>query len=283
MSRKNPEAACVLCGKVGPARQIYTSPLPILQCESCGLVFAGLAEGVGTYDGYPEAYFRGGVYADYLMDRAAILRNSSRRLRYLERFVTRGSLLDAGCATGTFLEAAEARGWQARGLDISEFATAYARREASLEVYTGSIVSPPEHLPRCEAITMWDTIEHLDRPDLAVEKAHELLVPDGIIVVSTGDYASYLRRLTGSRWRLFKDSTHRYFFDETSLTRLLSERGFEVLDTRRTGKWVSLVMALHQSGFSLAAKARDWLGARRWNPLLFLNLGDVMTVCARRR
>jgi 2-polyprenyl-3-methyl-5-hydroxy-6-metoxy-1,4-benzoquinol methylase len=241
----------------------------------------------GRYDSphhdYPEAYYRGGAYADYLTDRGAILRDSVRRLRYLERFVNRGSLLDAGCATGAFLEAARTRGWKVTGLDISEFAAEYARREARLDVYTGSITSPPAHLPRFDAITMWDTIEHIDRPDIAVKSAHNLLVPGGVLVISTGDFGSLLRRLTGSRWRLFSDETHRYFFDERTLTRLLSDRRFEVLDIRRSGKWVGSLMVLHQAGFSIAGRARDWLMARGWNPKLYLNPRDVMTVYARRR
>jgi hypothetical protein len=42
-------------------------------------------------------------------------------------------------------------------------------------------------------------------------------------------------------------------------------------------------MVLHQSGLSLAQKVRDKLSARGWNPALYLNTGDVMTVSARRR
>jgi 2-polyprenyl-3-methyl-5-hydroxy-6-metoxy-1,4-benzoquinol methylase len=282
-SRDSSVSACILCGSADPAETLYEVPATVLRCRSCGLVFAGPAQGDGDYDGYAEAYFRGGVYADYLMDREAMLRNAVRRLQYIERFVSRGRLLDAGCATGTFLEAARARGWVVRGLDVSEYATERARQVAKLDVDTGSITSPPAHLPRFEAVTMWDTIEHLERPDIAIERTHDLLVHDGVVIISTGDYGSWLRRLTGSRWRLFKDSTHKFFFDESALTRLLEERHFQVLDVRRTGKWVGLPMVLHQSGLSLAQKVRDKLSARGWNPALYLNTGDVMTVSARRR
>ena len=147
---------------------------------------------------------------------------------------------------------------------------------------TGSIVSPPAGLSQFDVVTLWDTIEHLDRPDLALANIRRLLGPRGVLVFSTGDYDSLLRHLTGRRWRLFADPTHNFFFNERVLRRMLERESFEVLRITRRGKRVSLSLILHQSGLPLSGWARKWLLARGWNPSIYVNLRDVVTVFARR-
>jgi 2-polyprenyl-3-methyl-5-hydroxy-6-metoxy-1,4-benzoquinol methylase len=269
---------CLLCGNSDKIQVLFKSSRRILKCRVCGLVYA---ESNNASSNYTESYYRGNVYADYLKERDAIHKNADRTLARLERLVPGRTLLDVGCATGFFLEAARARGWTVRGLEVSEYASDYARRELGLTVYTGSIVSPPDGLSLFDVITLWDTIEHLDRPDQALSATYNLLHSHGVLVLTTGDYGSLLRRLTGRKWRLFADPTHNFFFDQHTLKKLLSQKGFHVLNVNHAGKWVSLLMILHQSGLPFAQRARDWLKARGTNPALYVNLWDVMTVIAK--
>ncbi|MGH9967888.1 MAG: class I SAM-dependent methyltransferase [Pyrinomonadaceae bacterium] len=272
-------AGCLLCNSF-QSQLLFRTTRPILRCLECGLVFAE-PRSKTTHDDYSEDYYRDGVYADYLADREAIQRNAPRALAELEAMVEGRKLLDVGCATGFFLDAARRRGWDVRGLELSQYASDYARRELNLAVETASITAPPQQLPRFDAITLWDTIEHLERPDIALQNIRQLLNPRGILVFSTGDYGSVLRRVTGKRWRLFADPTHNFFFDERALRRLLESAGFEVLRLTRRGKRVSLSMMLHQSGLPLSARARSWLLKSGWNPSVYVNLRDVVTVFAR--
>jgi 2-polyprenyl-3-methyl-5-hydroxy-6-metoxy-1,4-benzoquinol methylase len=272
-------AGCLLCEGLSESRLLFHTSRPIFQCEVCALVYAD-PRGAPPVD-YPEDYYRDGVYADYLTDRDAIQHNAPRVLEELERMVEGRSLLDVGCATGFFLEAARKRGWQVRGLEVSEYASDYARRELGLQVETASIVCPPKGLPLFDVVTLWDTIEHLDRPDLALANIRRSLDPNGVLVFSTGDYASLLRRLTRKRWRLFADPTHNFFFDEKILRLMLMRAGFEVLRVTRRGKRVSLSLILHQCGLPLSTRLRTWLRAKGWNPSVYVNLRDVVTIFAR--
>jgi hypothetical protein len=102
-----------------------------------------------------------------------------------------------------------------------------------------------------------------------------------MLALTTGDYGSLLRRLTGKRWRLFTDPTHNFFFDEATLKRLLNQTGFEVVRIMRTGKWVSLSMVLHQSPLPFKKRAQASFSAIHLNPSLYVNLYDVMTVFAK--
>lgn len=278
----NPASAgCILCGAGNPGELLFQTLRPILRCATCGLVYADPGSRIASHFDYAEEYYRGGIYADYLADRGVIHKNAFRLLNELERVAKGRSLLDVGCAAGFFLEAARTRGWSVRGLEISDFASDYARRELGLAVDTGSITSAPDGLSGFDVVTLWDTIEHLDRPDQALASIHGLLKPDGVLAFSTGDYSSLLRRLTGSRWRLFGDATHNFFFDVGTLARLLRQQGFEILVVRHAGKWVSLSMILQQSGLPLARTLQAWLKARKRNPAFYVNLRDVVTMFAR--
>jgi 2-polyprenyl-3-methyl-5-hydroxy-6-metoxy-1,4-benzoquinol methylase len=271
---------CLVCGPGESAVFLFHTLRPILKCPRCGLVFAQPDARHSDASRYDQTYYQGLVYADYLGDRAAIHRNARRTLGELEALTAGRSLLDAGCATGFFLEAARARGWRVRGLEVSEYASDYARRQLGLPVLTASIVSPPADLGGFDVITMWDIIEHLDRPDLALRNVRRMLGPGGLVVISTGDYASWLRRLTGRRWRLFSDATHNFFFTERTLAKLLADAGLRVVRVSRRGKWVSLAMMLHQSPLPLRKTVGAWIERSGWQPFVYLNPRDVMTLIA---
>jgi hypothetical protein len=134
-SRPIRPSQCILCSGSAKRRALFELSRPILQCGSCGLVYAEPHRvGTSPHD-YAEYYYRGGVYADYLKDRHAIHRNAMPKLALLERLTPGRNLLDVGCATGVFLEAAQARGWAVQGLEILEYASDCARRESGLSTY----------------------------------------------------------------------------------------------------------------------------------------------------
>lgn len=252
----------------------------ILQCTGCGLVFTEPDEGPRAAQ-YTEAYYRNGVYSDYLGGRSAIEQNAMGVLQHLATLTAGRRLLDVGCAAGFFLTAARRAGWRVRGMEVSSYMAEFARRELGLEVVEGAVDGPGAHLAPADVVTLWDTIEHLSHPALALTRIREALAPRGVLVVSTGDYGSLLRRVSGRRWRLFADPTHNFFFTEATLTKLLEKTGFRVLSLERSGKWVSLSMILHQSGLPFASRVRRAFESRGWNPRFYVNLRDVVTVHAR--
>ena len=272
---------CLLCGNSTANRLLFQLSRPVVKCRACNLVFAVPRDSIAQSRDYNESYYRQGIYADYLEERISIGKNAGRILRELETLVRGRTLLDVGCAAGFFLEAARARGWTVRGLDVSSYASEYARRELNLDVESGSIESTTESSSKFDVVTLWDTIEHLSRPDLALINIRRRLKSEGMLALTTGDYGSLLRRLTGKRWRLFTDPTHNFFFDEATLKRLLNQTGFEVVRIMRTGKWVSLSMVLHQSPLPFKKRAQALFSAIHLNPSLYVNLYDVMTVFAK--
>lgn len=278
MSHGEEAPGCLLCGS-RERRILFRLAHPIVRCQQCGLVYADAPAGpIG--ERYTESYYRGEVYSDYLADRPVIHRNAARALREIEGRTQGRRLLDVGCAAGFFLEAAHSRGWSVAGVEVSEFAAGYARNVLGLDVWNGPVEDIPVSMPHPDAVTLWDVIEHLERPDRALRRLHSLLKPGGVLALSTGDHGSLLRRLSGSRWRLFADPTHRFFFDQRTLGRLLAAAGFRILDSCHRGKWVGLPMVVKQAPLPLGRRLRAGLERALRDRFVYVNLFDVVTVIA---
>jgi SAM-dependent methyltransferase len=191
---------CLVCGgKFRPCR------VPgLLTCEECKFTTANLTLSEEQLRQlYTAGYFAGNEYRDYVGDRSVIEKQFRLRLRRLLQFVPEAgekNLFEIGCAHGFFLEVARNAFRSVRGIDISDDTVAYARQHfgveaRSSEFLTDRLVVPPD------LICLWDTIEHLSRPDLYIEKIADLLPHRGILVLTTGDLDSWVARTRGRKWR----------------------------------------------------------------------------------
>jgi len=140
---------------------------------------------------------------------------------------------------------------------------------------------------RYDVVALWDTIEHLARPDLYIEKATQLLKPGGVLCATTGDIDSPVARLRGQRWRLIHPPTHLYYFSRTSIGKLFEQHGLEIVHFQHVGYSRSVQQML----YSLLVLNRETeIRKAIYNavkPLfsfpLYLNLYDIMFVIARKK
>jgi 2-polyprenyl-3-methyl-5-hydroxy-6-metoxy-1,4-benzoquinol methylase len=286
--------ACNACGSEGAERFGPANGLELVRCERCRLVYTALRpdpRDVATL--YDESYFRNATsgvvgYADYIGDEANLRRTFARRLRRLERFVHPGRLLDVGCASGFFLDEARKRGWRVEGLDVSPYAAEYTRRRFGAVVHEVDLAGLASPGGVYDLLTMWDVIEHVPDPLGCLRAASSVLRKGGILALATPDVDSVPARVMDGRWIGYKLSReHLYYFSRGTLHRMLAETGFEVLETRYVGKFVSVGFFLERLGsYAVApAKVLGWL-ARRFgatNQTLYVNPFDILGVTARRR
>src|SRR4029078_1499335 len=117
------------------------------------------------------------------------------------RYRPGGKLLDVGCAYGFFLP--EAR----RNFDVSRIEPAPAAaahcRQQGLNVLTGvADEASLDNLGKMDVIVLLDVIEHLPEPYETLALCARHLNPDGVILLTTGDFGSPLARWMGASWRL---------------------------------------------------------------------------------
>jgi SAM-dependent methyltransferase len=236
---------------------------------------------------YSHRYFAGEEYRDYVGERSLIERQFRARLERLLKFVPSPRtkrLFEVGAAYGFFLAVARDAFQRVEGIDIAADAAAMARETFGLPVAGGDFLGHAVDTP-VDVVCLWDTIEHLARPDLYVEKAATILNRGGVIALTTGDIGSLVARVRGARWRQIHPPTHLHYFSKSTLTRLLERSGFRIRYLGHEGMtrsvdtmaFILLGIKRRQHGLYRALKR---MGVLDWN--LNLNLRDILFVVAER-
>lgn len=139
-------------------------------------------------------------------------------------------LLDIGCAYGYFLRIAGGFGFETYGIDISRYAVEQARKMVNAKFFCGDV---QDNLPFAnsyfEIITMFDVIEHLEKPYDALREIRRALKSRGVFIITTPNINSLLRRILGEKWIGFRDETHVNLYSIHGLKFMLRKAGFKVL------------------------------------------------------
>jgi SAM-dependent methyltransferase len=260
----------------------------LLRCEECKFTTANLTLSEEQLRQlYTDGYFAGNEYRDYVADRSVIEKQFRLRLRRLLPFVKDARakrLFEIGCAHGFFLEVARNAFRSVEGIDISDHAIAYARDQLGLQARSADFLTDSFGV-QPDLICLWDTIEHLSRPDLYLQKMADWLPPGGLLALTTGDIDSWLARARGSQWRQIHPPTHLHYFSRKTLHRLLRRYGFHLKFIRSEGMFRSvdtmayIVLCLKYQRpvlYSILRKAH----LLNWD--LYLNLGDIVFVVAEK-
>ncbi len=259
----------------------YGRHYAIVQCQKCGLVYTDPRPNghdiVETYQSVQDPL--------YLEEREGRVLTFERHLKPLERLT--GSpdgrpLLDVGCYTGVFVEIAGRHGWDAWGVEPSQWAVDQAQAR-DLHVVQGTLDTAGLPKAHFDVVTMWDVIEHLTDPREALDQAYRLLKPGGLLVVHTIDVDSLFARLMGARWPWLMEM-HLYYFSRRTLRVMLEKCGFRVLSDRPQGRYLRLGYLMNRVSALLPFVGRpaEWLVTKlKLRGLaVSVNLGDLITAYA---
>lgn len=231
--------------------------LRIARCGECGHGYVWPVPPADFIDAiYRDAqYYHGSLdsvgFHDYASLELARRRMCTRHLLRIEAEVSKGQILDVGCATGDFLKVARSRGWRVLGADPS---AARGLVEAAGITLVGTTVHDADvEEGSLDAVTFWDVLEHVSNPIADLARARQLLRPGGVLALTVPDSANFLARLSGRRWFGYKTAgEHLQFFTGASL-RLAFQRANLSLRTCRPTTWSCTL------GF-IADRARLYLG-----------------------
>ncbi len=283
---------CLACGARGRAWTTKAGR-DVWRCTRCRLIWVpdGLAtgkDGASIYEDEEPIFLQDGNEAYYL-DETNVL-SAREKLAFVEAHVPRGkTLLDAGANFGHFLSVAR-DAYDACGIEISKAAVAWSREHFAVDNTACSLYELPGDLAGpYDAVTLWDVIEHVPDPHAALVALRGTLAPGGLLFLSTPDTGARIARAMGARWHYLDPVQHIVLFDRENLGRMLRDAGFETVAVRtfghhyRVGYVLDRLAYLHAHGpIGAATRAARRLGAPLAKRSLYLNLGDVMGIVARR-
>jgi 2-polyprenyl-3-methyl-5-hydroxy-6-metoxy-1,4-benzoquinol methylase len=242
---------CPACLAVRTRRAFEAGGQEFKRCRSCHTLFVDPPPSAeDTRDIYADRrYFlnpRFGLgdhygYKDYLADRDEIEEKFAGILGQIENYVPTGELLDLGSGPGLLVAVANARGWNARGLDLNPWAVEYAQAELGQPVEHGSLEEAQLPEGSLDALTMMDVIEHVPDPNRLLEHAARVIRVGGVLAVLTPDAGSPVTRVLGRRWpEPQRGIEHAVLFSVRGLSQLLKRHGFEAAGWHSIGKVTTL-------------------------------------------
>ena len=220
------------CGAPLVATDIVLPEGPLLRCPDCGQLVsqAGAARYWETMSQFDRADFNQPAGRE-LQRRFSVAR---RRLTTIARLLGKRPaairLVDVGCSRGQFVQAAAGLGFEAEGVEPAAHMAA-AAQAAGLKVHQGLLEELDFSRDSFDAATLFEVLEHLKAPRIVLNACHRILKPGGILVISTGNAASWTAAAMGARWDYFdmaKDGGHVSFYNPVSIRRLAAECGYTV-------------------------------------------------------
>lgn len=226
MTFKSETRSCIVCGNA-----YVPEVVGIYSCGQCGLLYSGQKAGFGNpIKGMNAIAMRNYVTVADALEKAISLRGAK--------------ILDVGCAEGGFTELMLQRGAECLGLEPDRDAAQEALAK-QLPIELASFESFAGKENEYDVIVFNDVFEHMQDPDLALEKSIRMLKDDGFVLinapVSSGFIFTMVRiaaRLGMTSpyrriWAQGLSSPHIYFYAETNLETLLTKYNLEPVSKGR--------------------------------------------------
>lgn len=185
---------CQLCGEIDfkkiPVRHTFNDcNYNLIQCKNCSLITVDpmpSPETVKSFycDEYFEKDYRCGIKSHgYYEEEATSIEKSNLVLPLVNKLKPQGTLLEIGCAGGTFLNQALKKGYQVQGMEVSPSMSQKAQELYGIEVRQGDFEELEFMDEVFDVVCMFDVFEHFRGPRQALEKIHRILKPGGIVIV----------------------------------------------------------------------------------------------------
>jgi 2-polyprenyl-3-methyl-5-hydroxy-6-metoxy-1,4-benzoquinol methylase len=240
--------ACPVCGAsdygqfvVGFDYELLTcsNPWRFVRCRACRHVWLNPRPAVAELGVvYPPTYYAYNYDAINPIARKAKELLDRRKIAKIVRYCPQApkSYLDVGCGDGRFLRVMEQLGVPRAGLYGLELDNRVVQRLRG-QGYSGVSCERAEDVSSfpeggIDLVTMFHVIEHVDNPGTVIARVRRWLSPGGVFALETPNLDSLdARMFRHTYWGGYHIPRHWNLFTPASISRLLTDKGLEVMAT----------------------------------------------------
>jgi SAM-dependent methyltransferase len=239
--------ACPVCAATEhhPFVEIYG--FPYAECGGCGLVFSQeppSAEDIKALYSADNAKRtpQAAIYADDELFKRRVAAIASPKVAHIREVIgeASGRWVDIGCATGEVLTAAAAAGWAPLGVEPDPIHAEFARGRGIPVVEDFVGLDQSEHLQTASVVSMFNMLEHVNRPGDVVEMVGRSVRPGTYCVIevprhpSLSSFANLAFPQLATRHIYAPE--HLHVFTERSVELMLERAGFTALNVWTFGQ-----------------------------------------------
>jgi len=226
MKSKINNLSCIVCGSAYAPEEDG-----VRQCQKCKLLYSGQKAGFGNpIEGMSAIAFRNYAIVADALERVISLSG--------------GKILDVGSAEGGFTDLMLGKGAHSLGLEPDRDSAKEALlKKLPMELVSFESFNGKEN--EYDVIVFNDVFEHMQDPNLSLEKANRMLKDGGFILINAPVSTGFIFRAVklaarmGLKspyqriWAKGLCSPHIYFYSDENLTTLLKGHHFELVDNGR--------------------------------------------------
>lgn len=147
------------------------------------------------------------------------------KLSLINKHSLKGNLLDVGAGTGSFLKAANKKGWKTVGIEPS----AKAKQNAVMKGvdFVENLSEIANHSQ--DVITLWHVLEHIPNLEDYLFELKRILKPTGTIFIAVPNFKSFDATYYGKFWAAFDVPRHLWHFSKNAIQKLFSEKQMKLV------------------------------------------------------
>lgn len=136
-------------------------------------------------------------------------------------------LLDFGCGIGFFLAEMDKRGWTVKGIEKNKVARQFAHTNFGVAVSGPEIINQLDELS-FGVVTMWHSLEHLEKLNETLKNINRLLVENGTLFIAVPNAASEDAVYYKEEWAAYDVPRHLWHFTPDTMRLLAKNNGFGI-------------------------------------------------------
>lgn len=150
-----------------------------------------------------------------------------KRVNIIKKNISNGKVLDIGASTGVMLDIFKENGWETWGVEPSKSGKIAKQKghEIILDFFEKAKL-PNNYF---DVVIMNHTLEHMDDPDIVLNKINMALKSDGMLLVDVPNAGGIGSTILGDKWPYRLPEEHKHQFTRQTLSKIFEEAGFKII------------------------------------------------------